>query len=674
MSSRPSACETDTSPDLLHRFSAERDEAAFTRLVERHGPWMHGVALRMTGDAAAAQDLRQEAFALLVRKLPRCGSEAAFTAWLHRSLVYLTRNHLARERRRARQLRAWQNAEAAENMTPTDTPEIPESALRALDAAIQDLPAADRDLLLERHMLGRRWEDMATDRGASADALRKRGSRILERLAAILSRQGAVLPAAGLGMLLARPVEGSLSAAQSSAIALTACSAAARIPFTTLLSHTVLTMNAPKLILCTAALCALLFSVPLTMLTRRVSAAEEALAQSSAAASGMAAVQPAASGPPGTASSSKNVVTPSGEAQLPPEMASLAALSTILPGIAEGAAGPENRVNAALIEAVGAVMAAPDRDQRTAGLTFLLQWMRPADVRAVQAAIEEKQLPGVLYVNETNAVRERWAAIAGREAMEDYVQGDTAKAYNRLHAAIVRGWASTDPDGLQAWLKGLPPTCDWPERASPDMLLGLMRGDPDRATAMVLKSDERTIQAALPRIADAILQQQGLDGLEKWHRALPSTDETAAARAQTAYQLVEGRAFTTPAAALATLQSFDSEPWGGPVLASRIGARFGAASHERGLDLLGIMPADSTTTKAFSEALFTSLSKHQPNAAGTWLNAHRGSPWADHAAESLARAVQTSDLSAAHSWAATIRDPARRAAVTAALPQLKPQN
>ena len=42
--------------ELLHRFTAEREEAAFTELLRRYGPLVWGVCRRVLGDAHAAED------------------------------------------------------------------------------------------------------------------------------------------------------------------------------------------------------------------------------------------------------------------------------------------------------------------------------------------------------------------------------------------------------------------------------------------------------------------------------------------------------------------------------------------------------------------------------------------------------------------------------------------
>lgn len=49
----------ETDAELLHRFAATADELAFRKLVERHAGMVYGVALRIVGDAAMAEEIAQ---------------------------------------------------------------------------------------------------------------------------------------------------------------------------------------------------------------------------------------------------------------------------------------------------------------------------------------------------------------------------------------------------------------------------------------------------------------------------------------------------------------------------------------------------------------------------------------------------------------------------------------
>src|SRR5205085_12416199 len=58
---------------LLARFAAGRDEAAFAELVRRYGGLVFGVARRQLGDRQQAEDVVQATFLALARQAPRLG-------------------------------------------------------------------------------------------------------------------------------------------------------------------------------------------------------------------------------------------------------------------------------------------------------------------------------------------------------------------------------------------------------------------------------------------------------------------------------------------------------------------------------------------------------------------------------------------------------------------------
>jgi len=63
------------------------DATAFEYLYGLHSRRVYAVCLRMVGDATAAEDLTQEAFLLLFRKINTFRGESAFSTWLHRLVI-----------------------------------------------------------------------------------------------------------------------------------------------------------------------------------------------------------------------------------------------------------------------------------------------------------------------------------------------------------------------------------------------------------------------------------------------------------------------------------------------------------------------------------------------------------------------------------------------------------
>jgi RNA polymerase sigma-70 factor (ECF subfamily) len=60
------------------------DEAMFEQLYRRHSRRVYAVCVRMVKDPVEAEDLTQEAFMLLFRKIHTFRGESAFSTWLHR--------------------------------------------------------------------------------------------------------------------------------------------------------------------------------------------------------------------------------------------------------------------------------------------------------------------------------------------------------------------------------------------------------------------------------------------------------------------------------------------------------------------------------------------------------------------------------------------------------------
>lgn len=73
------------------------DAAAFEELYGLHRRRVYSLCLRMTSNTAEAEDLTQEAFLQLFRKIGTFRGESAFSTWLHRLSVNVVLMHLRKK-------------------------------------------------------------------------------------------------------------------------------------------------------------------------------------------------------------------------------------------------------------------------------------------------------------------------------------------------------------------------------------------------------------------------------------------------------------------------------------------------------------------------------------------------------------------------------------------------
>ena len=73
-------------PEAIER-AKQGDAEAFEFLYNLHKRRVYSLCLRMTGNTASAEDLTQEAFLQLFRKIGTFRGESAFSTWLHRMAV-----------------------------------------------------------------------------------------------------------------------------------------------------------------------------------------------------------------------------------------------------------------------------------------------------------------------------------------------------------------------------------------------------------------------------------------------------------------------------------------------------------------------------------------------------------------------------------------------------------
>jgi RNA polymerase sigma-70 factor (ECF subfamily) len=103
----------DTPDEMLATAAAQGDRAAFATLVGRHYDRIHGLAWRLTGVKAEAEDLAQDICAALPAKLRNWRGEARFTTWLYRVVVNAAHDLRRRQQTRHRASQGWGDWELA---------------------------------------------------------------------------------------------------------------------------------------------------------------------------------------------------------------------------------------------------------------------------------------------------------------------------------------------------------------------------------------------------------------------------------------------------------------------------------------------------------------------------------------------------------------------------------
>jgi RNA polymerase sigma factor (sigma-70 family) len=179
---------------LLEQFIAERDEAAFAALVQRHGGMVLGVCRGVLRHQQDAEDVFQAAFLVLARKAGAIRKQQALSSWLH-GVAY--RLALKARRRQGREQPLTEPCPAV----PAD-----ELTVRELRVVVHEelhrLPEKYRTPLLLCYWEGKTRDESAERLGISANVFKKRLESARNLLGSRLTRRGLAPSAAFFAALL----------------------------------------------------------------------------------------------------------------------------------------------------------------------------------------------------------------------------------------------------------------------------------------------------------------------------------------------------------------------------------------------------------------------------------------------------------------------------------------
>src|ERR1700682_1429774 len=165
------------------------DMGAFEQLYERHNRRVYSLCLRMTQNAAQAEDLAQEAFIQLFRKIGSFRGESAFTTWLHRLTVNQVLMHF--RKRGVRMEQTTEDGEAPIQIVKgTENPNaMPVIDRIALDKAIGQLPPGYKMVFTLLDIEGHEHEEVARMLGCSVGTSKSPLHKARMKLRGLLRQQ-----------------------------------------------------------------------------------------------------------------------------------------------------------------------------------------------------------------------------------------------------------------------------------------------------------------------------------------------------------------------------------------------------------------------------------------------------------------------------------------------------
>jgi RNA polymerase sigma factor (sigma-70 family) len=196
---------------LLDRFVTARDganQAAFTALVDRHGPMVLRVCREVLGNVHDAQDAFQATFLVLVRKAGLVRKPDSLAGWLHGVAYRVARRARAnavRQRTLEQRVGAMSAVALAGGASAAET-------CAELHQEVAGLPQRYREPVVLCYLEGMSTEEAALRIGCPVGTVHSRLSRARDRLRRRLIRRGLALPAALLAAGLTSAAKAALPA------------------------------------------------------------------------------------------------------------------------------------------------------------------------------------------------------------------------------------------------------------------------------------------------------------------------------------------------------------------------------------------------------------------------------------------------------------------------------
>lgn len=151
----------------LTQLAAQGDMAAFEEIYQRHHRRVYSICLRMLQNAHEAEDLTQDVFIQLYRKIGSFRGDSAFTTWLHRMTVNQVLMHF--RKRNVKYEKTTEEGETPDQVVVgTADPERMRVVDKiALENAIDQLPDGYKNVFVLHDVEGFEHEEVARILGCS---------------------------------------------------------------------------------------------------------------------------------------------------------------------------------------------------------------------------------------------------------------------------------------------------------------------------------------------------------------------------------------------------------------------------------------------------------------------------------------------------------------------------
>lgn len=178
---------TTVDPDV--KLAAAGDMEAFERIYRQHHGRVFALCVRMTRNATQAEDLTQDVFIQLFRKLSTFRGEASFTTWLHRLTVNQVLMHFRRPALRIERKMGDEILASRQASRGTDNPRRMAVVDRiSLREVIRQLPKGYRTVFILHDIEGYEHEEIGRMLGCAIGTSKSQLHKAREKLRSLLDR------------------------------------------------------------------------------------------------------------------------------------------------------------------------------------------------------------------------------------------------------------------------------------------------------------------------------------------------------------------------------------------------------------------------------------------------------------------------------------------------------